>query len=166
MSVIALFPVTEARTARPAPEITITRLPVNRAADWQRTIIRTCGRTELGPAVPAFLRSTGLLPRCTFLSSADGAGPLCFRFLSGPTVRFLGPAWARQHLGRPDTDDTHQDLSERIGEQYREAIDGDAPVFNRVVIAGMSPAPLAYTQAVIGWRKRDGRRAVLSCLDA
>ncbi|MBP2291061.1 hypothetical protein [Azospirillum rugosum] len=152
---------------RPEPkeELLITRLRVDEAADWQLAIVEECRRQRtLTPSVFNFLKEQGLLDRCTFLASEGMEQPLVFRYIGGPTVRFLGRAWARQQIGKPDLDDPHQVLAEGVGQQYREAIEGGDPVFNRVTITGLSASPKVYTHMLYGWAPQDGRRALLSCL--
>ncbi|MBK3798655.1 hypothetical protein GAY33_05315 [Azospirillum brasilense] len=152
----------------PAPEVItvdIHRQPEWAALDWQLAI-RDLWRDHptLCPSFKDKLKATGLLPRCCFLASLDN-GPLIFRYIGEPTIAFLGREWARYQLGKPDLDDPHQTLAEGVGAQYREAIEGGAPVFNRVMITGLSAEPKIYTHLLLGWRLPDGNRALLSCLD-
>lgn len=162
MTTIVQFPAPEARHARPAPEITITRQPVNRAADWQEAIAQECRRhRRLTPAVFAFLRTTGLLSRCTFLASEPG-GPLTFRFIGVPTLTVLGTAWARGVLHQPDEADPHADFAAAIGEQYADAIESGDIVFNTIAVQGIGQG-FRYTHMLAGWTEH-GRRAVLSAV--
>ncbi|CAO3445677.1 hypothetical protein [Azospirillum argentinense] len=166
MSVVALPLMGKAIPHRPVNEaVTIHRLPVEAASDWQQEVKNECRRQRsLTPAVFDFLKAAGLLDRCTFLASEHQFAPLRFRYIGGPTVRFLGRAWALQQIGKPDLDDPHQTLAEGVGHQYREAIEGGDPVFNRVTITGLSLSPKVYTHMLIGWQQSDGRRALLTCL--
>lgn len=67
--------------------------------------------------------------------------------------------------GPPDQDDPHRAIAEELGAEYREAMDGGEPIFNLVVISGLSAVPLRYAHMLIGWRDASGRRAVLSAID-
>ncbi|TWA76875.1 hypothetical protein FBZ83_11716 [Azospirillum brasilense] len=167
MSVIS-FPNQDRGARRPASskDVTIERRPIHAAADWQSWIVNEC-RTQktLSPSIFSFLKGTGLLVRCTFLASDGPNSPLLFRYIGAPTVEFLGRAWARQQIGKPDLDDPHHAITEGIGPQYREAIEGGEPLFNQVTITGLSADQKVYTHALYGWQD-SGRRAVLSCLAA
>ena len=156
------------RPVEPAPPeavVEIHRQPLSFAADWQTNIVDRCRELRtLNPEVFQHLSETGLRRRCVYLSS-DGDGPLLFRYIGEPTVRYLGVEWAKSQLGKPDLDDPHQSLAEGIGAQYREAIEGGVPVFNRIMITGLSADPKIYTHVLIGWRLPEGRRALLSLLN-
>lgn len=151
-------PAIEARTE-------IHRQPMAFASDWQQAVLELYRRDRnLNPDFAQRLKAMDLLRRCVFLAS-DGAGPLLFRYIGEPTISFLGADWARAQLGKPDDQDPHQCLADGVGPQYREAIEGGQPILNRVEITGMSAAPKVYTHLLLGWRRPDGRRALLSCLD-
>ncbi len=168
MSVVR-FPSRHRGAERPASSeaLVIDRRPVNDAADWQQDIRAECRRLRaLSPSVFAYLKTTGLLFRCTFLASEGRGQPLLFRYIGAPTLAFLGRSWARQQLGKPDMEDPHHTLAEGVGAQYHEAIDGAEAVFNQVIITGLSAAPKVYTHLLVGWQDGTGRRALLSCLDA
>lgn len=147
-----------------SPEITVSRLALDAAADWQRTILAECRRQRtLTPSVFAYLKRTGLLERCTFLASMDPGSALAFRYLGTPTLGVLGRAWGRSALNRPLDANSHSELSDSAGAQYAEAIEGGEAVFNRISVTGLGQ-PFVYTHAVYGWIDR-GRRAALSCID-
>ena len=168
MSVLQ-FPTMVRGAQRPASsqDVTIERLPIHAAADWQSWIINQCRyQKTLSPSVFSFLKGAGLLERCTFLASDGPDSPLLFRYVGAPTVEFLGRAWARQQIGKPDLDDPHHAITEGIGPQYREAIECGEPLFNRVTITGLSASRKVYTHALYGWQDTSGSRAVLSCLAA
>lgn len=150
---------------RPVEGLDLQRLPLGAAVEWQAAIVGECRRQRsLTPELFAYLERTGLLDRCTFLASDGADDPLRFRYLGAPTRAFFGRGWARGMLGRPDQDDPHQALALRFAAEYLEAVEGGAPVLNRVVITGMSAVPLVYQHALIGWKDCAGRRAVLSAM--
>lgn len=162
---IVLFPKGDGLAARPAVQsITITRLPLASATDWQQAIAKECRRQRaLTPSLPAFLKRVGLLDRCTFLS-ADGPGaPLIFRHLGVPTLSVLGRAWGRTVINRPDAVDPHEAYAQRIGGEYAETIGAGEAVFNRVTVSGLG-TPFTYTHGLFGWEDR-GRRAILSAVN-
>ncbi|AIB13993.1 hypothetical protein ABAZ39_18860 (plasmid) [Azospirillum argentinense] len=149
----------------PAGGLHLQRLPMGAAVDWQAAVMMECRRQgALSPGLFAYLERAGLLERCTFLASDGAADPLRFRYLGAPTRNFFGRGWARQMAGRPDQDDPHHVLAEGFAAEYLEAMEGGVPVLNRVVISGLSAAPLVYQHALIGWKERTGRRAVLCCM--
>ncbi|MGY0711250.1 hypothetical protein [Azospirillum argentinense] len=151
---------------RPAGGLHLQRLPMGAAVDWQAAIVAECRRLgALSPDLFSYLEHAGLLDRCTFLASDGVDDPLRFRYLGAPTRAFFGRGWARGMIGQPDRDDPHRALAQRFTAEYLEAVEGGVPVLNRVVISGLSAAPLVYQHALIGWRDRAGRRAVLSCMD-
>ena len=135
------------------------------AVDWQAAIVAECRRLgALSPALFAFLERMALLDRCTFLASDGADDPLRFRYLGAPTRAFFGRGWARTMLGKSEGEDVHAGLVQGFHAAYAEAVEGGEALFNRVVISGLSVAPLVYRHALIGWQDRAGRRAVLSCM--
>ncbi|MBK1842451.1 hypothetical protein JHL17_34155 [Azospirillum sp. YIM B02556] len=165
MTILA-FPTQDRGAQRPAvrPETSIARLTLAEATDWQRTIMAECRRQRvLSPSLPAFLKRAGLMDRCTFLSSAGPAKPLCFRHLGVPTLSVLGRAWGRAVINQPDEADPHVEFAHSVGAQYAESIGAGEAVFNRVTVSGVGQ-PFVYTHALYGWEDR-GRRAVLSAVD-
>ncbi|CAO3416517.1 hypothetical protein [Azospirillum argentinense] len=151
---------------RPGEGLDLHRLPLGAAADWQAAIVGECRRHgALSPGLFTYLERAGLLDRCTFLASDGADDPLRFRYLGAPTRNFFGRGWARQMAGRPDRDDPHRAIAEELGAEYREAMEGGGPILNRVVITGLSVAPLRYAHMLVGWRDASGRRAVLSAID-
>ncbi len=165
MSVIAFPTIKDRGAQRPSfPLIEITRLTLEDAADWQAQIVAECRRQRvLSPSLTGWLKARGLLARCTFLSSDEPGGALCFRFLGEPTLSVLGRAWGRSVLNRPDEQDPHVEFAQNVGAQYAESIGAGEAVFNRVVVSGVG-RPFVYTHALYGWEDR-GRRAVLSAVD-
>jgi len=150
----------------PAPAVvTINRQPLRFAADWQLVIADECRQQRtLNPSVYRFLEERGLLSRCLYLSSDTPDGPLLFRYIGVPTRTCLGDDWARANLGRPDTAPS-DGLVSGVDAQYREAIDAGQPVYNRIYVTDVMATPLTYTHLLVGWRRPDGRRAVLSALE-
>lgn len=156
------FPTSAARPA--SQSINVTRLSLIDAMDWQRDIMAECHRQRvLTPALPAFLKRAGLLPRCTFLSSDGRGAPLVFRHLGAPTLSVLGRAWGRAVINQPDDTDPHEAYAHRIGAEYAETIGAGEAVFNRITVSGLG-RPFVYTHALFGWEDR-GRRAILSAVD-
>ncbi|MBP2303348.1 hypothetical protein J2850_006093, partial [Azospirillum picis] len=137
--------------------VEIHRQPLRFAADWQLEIIRKCEQEGVTPSLVAWLNSTGLLKRCVYLSSAEPTGDLLFRYIGEPTQRYLGRKWAAEQIGKPDNA-PNRNLEEGVGPQYREAIDGQAPLFNRIFIDGSRS--VTYTHVLIGWRLPDDRQAL------
>ncbi|MBP2294704.1 hypothetical protein [Azospirillum rugosum] len=150
---------------RPAAlDIEAQRLPMHTAADWQRAIIEECRRQRtLTPSVFAYLKTAGLLDRCTFLASEGPADPLRFCYIGAPTLRVLGRAWGRSVLNQPVDLDPHEEFAHRVGAEYAEAMGAGEAVFNRFSVTGLG-RPFVYTGAVVGWSE-GGRRAVLSAID-
>ncbi|MBP2311873.1 hypothetical protein [Azospirillum soli] len=165
MAVIT-FPATQDRGAlRPvSTEVSIQRLAMSSATEWQRQIMTECRRQGiLNPAVFAYLKANRLLDRCTLLASEGPTSPLLFKFIGVPTLSVLGRAWGRSVLGQPEDIDPHVEFAHSIGMQYVEAIGAGEALFNRISVTGVG-RPFVYTHAVYGWSDR-GRRAVLSCID-
>jgi hypothetical protein len=159
-----LFSRSEGRgTARPVLA-EIHRQPVAVAADWQLTVAEWIRKERsLHPGVVEFLKSTGVLSRCCFLASTDG-GPLVMRHLAAATTRIFGLPWARQQLGKPHVDDLHAEYAAAIDRQYREAMEIREPIYNRLSLEGVGPAPIVYSHMLFGWTCGH-RRAVLSAVD-
>ncbi|MGY0794278.1 hypothetical protein ACW7BJ_33440 [Azospirillum argentinense] len=163
------MPAIIARRPKPPPQIetdvSIHRQPVGVAADWQTGIASECARHEiLCPPVFEYLKATGLVTRCVFLSSEDGVGPLLFRYIGLPTRQTLGNAWADAHLGKPDSAPS-ANLADGIDAQYREAIEAGEPLLNRVCVTGLKATPLHFSHLLMGWRLPNGRRALLSAVE-
>lgn len=153
----------------PTPEapamVDIHRQPLRVAADWQMGIVDECRRhRSLCEPVFRYLRDSGLLARCLYLSSAEPVGPLLFRHIGVPTRVCLGDDWARANLGKPDTAPSDR-LATGVAAEYLEAIDTGQPIYNRVFVSDVMATPLTYTHMLLGWRLPDGRRALLSCLE-
>jgi len=151
--------------APPPPVLDIHRQPLRFATDWQTAILDECRRhRSLCVPVYAYLRDSGLLSRCLFLSSATPDGPLLFRHIGVPTRLCLGDEWARANLGKPDNAPSDR-LETGVAAEYVEAIETGRPILNRVFVTDVMERPLTYTHALVGWRLPDGRRALLSCLE-
>lgn len=147
--------------------VEIHRQPLWVGTDWQLAIRDLCRRErQFGPPVLDWLRETGLMSNCLLLASDTRAGPLIFRYIGQPSIKFLGRRWAAERLGTPESENPFHELGDGVGEHYHTAIDGGEILLNRIRLVGMSAEPLTYTHLLVGWRASDGRRALLSCLDA
>lgn len=151
-------------SARPAIHLELHRERSATMLDWQARIVEECQKHEtLNPALVTALKRMGLLDRCTFLLNDHAGGPLRFRYIGCPTILVLGRAWARQNLGRPHVENPHGDFPVNLGAEYAEAVHGGEPVHNRVRMHGPAVVP-SYTHVLAGWRRDDGREAVLSAI--
>jgi hypothetical protein len=144
-------------------EVSVERQPLRLALDWQREIVRECGRHRVfNGQVVQFLEESNLLRRCSMLSTDVGGGPLKFRFVGRPALDTLGEAWGRMVLNKPEVDDPHCDFATAIGEQYVEAIESGEPLVNKISVTGVGQ-PFSFTHALIGWQTTS-RRAILSAV--
>lgn len=151
---------------RPLVRLDLHREPLSLMVDWQSAVVAECRRHgSLNPSIFGYLKSSGLLSRCVFLSSDSAGDALRFRFFSAATVATLGRAWARQNLGQPHEDNPHRDFPASLSNEYTEAVDGGEVLFNRLTLHGTTAEPKPYSHVLIGWRAADGRRAVLSVID-
>jgi hypothetical protein len=166
MSTLLTFPTTDRGAQRPAslPEIGVTRQSIRRCADWQATIAEECRRQRtLNPRVFEFLKTSGLLERCTFLATDEPGGRLRFKYIGAPTLAKLGRAWGRSMLNHPLDESPHAEFSASVDAQYGDAIASGDLVLNRIDVHGIGQ-PFAYTHLLVGWEDK-GRRAVLSAID-
>lgn len=163
MSILQFPP--ERGAMRPAPtDVTVERLCLHSAAEWQQDILAECRRRRvLTPDLFNWLDDRGLLDLCTVLATMEANTPLLFRRIGGPTLQKLGRAWGRSMLGQPEAADPHHDYAHRIGLEYIEAIGCGEALFNRVSVTGIGK-PFVYSQALYGWEV-GGRRAILSAIN-
>lgn len=164
MTTVLHFP-TERGAQRPATtEISVRRQSFSMCADWQLAIAEECRRQRtLNPRVFEYLKTNGLLPRCTFLASDEPGAPLRFRYIGSPTLSKLGRAWGRSMLGQSLDVSPHEEFSSSVKAQYGAAIDSGELVLNRIDVHGIG-RPFAYTHLLVGWEDK-GRRAVLSAIN-
>lgn len=149
----------------PAVTVSVHRQPLRVASDAQTVIVDLWRRhRRFRPAVKAEIDAAGVLDHCGFLASDDPGGPLVFRRIARPTVRALGRAWALSQLGRPNDEDPFSEYAALIGAEYREALDSGEPVYNQLVIHGLSQ-PVNYSHLLVGWRSPAGKQALLTCID-
>ena len=166
MTVLTLPAMMQRGATRPAilPEITVRRQVLRQCADWQGAIAEECRRQRtLNLRVFDYLKTSGLLPRCTFLATDEAGTPLRFRYIGAPTLAKLGRAWGRSMLGQPLDLSPHAEFSASVDAQYGAAIASGELVLNRIEVHGIGQA-FAYTHLLVGWEDR-GRRAVLSAID-
>lgn len=167
MSTIIAFPTMDrGATVRPVilPEVEVEHQPLRLCADWQADIAAECRRQRtLNPGVFHFLKSAGLLDRCTFCASDKPGGPLILRHIGVPTLEKLGRAWGRSMLGHPLDESPHAEFAHSVEAQYGAAISSGELLLNRVEVHGIG-APFAYTHLLVGWED-SRRRAVLSAID-
>ncbi|HYH17220.1 MAG TPA: hypothetical protein VD995_01265 [Azospirillum sp.] len=153
---------------RPEPAaacVEIHRQPVRHALEWQQKIVTLWRRhPTLSPAFHDELVATGLLSRCVFLSSNDG-GPLRFRYIGEPTRRVFGNRWADGLIGRYHSEDEYTEFARAIGAEYQDAIESGEPVYNRLLLTGLSRPPINYRHLLLGWSTSDGRQALLALID-
>ncbi|MBP2302497.1 hypothetical protein [Azospirillum picis] len=147
----------------PACEVVVQRRTVRQALDWQQAIVGEARRYPHGsPDLVRYLKDSGLLPRCSFLSSEQNGGPLLFRFIGRPALDTLGEAWGRMVLGKPEVEDPHCDFSAAIAREYAEAIESGEAVVNEVSVTGIG-RPFSFSHALVGWRQGQ-HRAILSAV--
>ena len=165
-----LFNIVRRRRDDPPPEpgsarVEIHRQPLRTALDWHQEVIALWRRhPQFGPALHDELKGRGLLSKCVILTACDG-GPLCFRYIGEPTRRVFGERWAAQNIGKPHLEDVHTDFALAIDAQYREAIDGGEPVYNRLLITGLPRPPVNYCHLLFGWSLGERRQALLALID-
>lgn len=117
-----------------------------------------------GPGFVADLQKASIYTRSVFLSASTPDEPLAFRYIGEPTVGFFGRDWAREQLGRPHLSDPYSTFAAAIDAEYREAIEGGEPVYNRLVVDGLAN-PFIYSHLLLGYALPSGRRAVLVLVD-
>lgn len=152
----------------PAPAgavtVTIHRQPLRVASDTQIAVGDLFRKhRRLSNRFVDDIAAAGLLKHCGYLSSAAPGGPLIFRRHAEATVRVFGVAWARAQLGQPNHADPHAEYASSIGAQYDEAIQAGQPVYNHLVIHGLS-SPVIYSHLLVGFRSPAGQQALLTCI--
>lgn len=150
----------------PANPVTVIihRQPIRVASDAQIAVSDLFRRhRRLSNGLVDDIIAAGLLQHCGYLSSATPDGPLIFRRHADATVRVFGVAWARAQIGQPSHADPHTEYASSIGAQYDEAIQSGQPVYNHLVIQGLS-TPVIYSHLLVGFRSPAGQQALLTCI--
>ena len=119
---------------------------------------------QLTPALVAEVRGKGLLTRCSLLVSEPG-GPLVWKYISAPTVKAVGAAWAKASLNQPhDIEASLGDYSRAVQVEYNQAARAGEIRFNHVTAIGIADAPVSYTQLIMPFEDA-GRTALLIGLE-
>lgn len=148
-----------------AVTVTIHRQPLSFAAEPQAAMLDLWRKNRRSPPPDLHWRLTesGILRHCGVLQAAPD-GPLVFRRIAEETVRVFGTAWAMEQLGRPNEADPNSEYALQLAAEYDEAIDGGQPVYNHLVIHGLSQ-PIIYSHMLVGWTSSAGQKALIACID-